>query len=80
MNEITNEQDFNSGYATAMTTISIILHNLLDELEDKKLNESVSSAFELAKERIKITKDFCLEEALNEEGLTERMKKKSNGI
>ena len=66
MDGFTNEQMFNSGYKNAMLTAYIILDKVLDEIEEEEKNESCST-HEFAKERIKLTKEFFLEEFFGEE-------------
>ena len=67
MDDFTNEQMFYSGYKNAMLTVKIILDKVLDEIEEKEMNESCSKTLEFAKERIKLVKEVCLEEFLGED-------------
>ena len=67
MDDFTNEQMFDSGYKNAMLAVNIILDKLLDEIEEKEMNESCSKTLEFAKERIKLAKEVCLEEFLGED-------------
>ena len=63
MIKFTNEQDFQNfdgGYKSAMLTVYLALDNLLEDLEDD------SATLESAKRKIKLTKEFCLDEFLNE--------------
>lgn len=63
MIKFTNEQDFQNfdgGYKSAMLTMYQALDNLLEELEDS------SATLESAKRKIEVTKEFCLDEFLNE--------------
>lgn len=67
MDGFTNEQCFNSGYKNAMLTAYIVLDKVLDEIEEEEKNESCSKTNGFAKERIKLTKEFFLEEFFGEE-------------
>ena len=63
MISLTNSQDFQNfdgGYKSAMLTMYLALDNLLEELEDD------SATLESAKRKIKLTKEFCLDEFLGE--------------
>lgn len=67
MDGFTNEQCFDSGYKNAMLAVNIILDKVLDQIREKEMNESCSKTLEFAKEEIKLTKEFCLEEFLGVE-------------
>ena len=68
MDDLTNEQIFDSGYKNAMLAMNIILGEVLDGIEEEEVNESCSKTLEFAKERIKLAKEFCMEEFLGKEG------------